>query len=347
MHFFFLDALRGVAAIAVLLQHIYQAVFGGGAPTHSYLAVSLFFALSGYVIAHAYESKMLSGLSLAGFLWRRVVRLFPLIVLSVLLAAAVQLWFSPDPDAMSPWDVARAVAYSVFLIPNFTAPGNALFPINGPMWSLFYEMVASVLFGLVFFRMRSRVLAAVALVSGLGFAYAIWRFHGAQFGWSRAMMGWSTLQAVFTFTAGMLAYRFSRVRLPSVPGGGLGLAAGVTLALIAVFVWPMDPHVARIDLVANLLLFPALVFLGGRVNVPAFNRLWAVLGGLSYPLYILSDPVLTALGFAMKAHPVWILPAALVLAPAVGWLALKAYDEPVRRWLTGLRIRRTVATAES
>ena len=55
-HYLTLDALRGVAAFAVMIYHQQQTRIMG----HGYLAVDFFFILSGFVIAKAYEGKLLS-----------------------------------------------------------------------------------------------------------------------------------------------------------------------------------------------------------------------------------------------------------------------------------------------
>ena len=60
-HFKILDALRGVAAVVVVLFHILEVYSGGNhieqLINHGYLAVDFFFMLSGYVMAHAYDDR--------------------------------------------------------------------------------------------------------------------------------------------------------------------------------------------------------------------------------------------------------------------------------------------------
>ena len=57
--FVFLDGLRDIAAIFVFVSHSWA--MWGFAFTRSYLAVDLFFVMSGFVIAQAYDDKLLSG----------------------------------------------------------------------------------------------------------------------------------------------------------------------------------------------------------------------------------------------------------------------------------------------
>ncbi|TIV67689.1 MAG: acyltransferase, partial [Mesorhizobium sp.] len=57
-----LDLLRGIAAIGVMLFHNCVGVVQSG-----YLAVDLFFVLSGFVIALSYEDKLRGGPAQSSF----------------------------------------------------------------------------------------------------------------------------------------------------------------------------------------------------------------------------------------------------------------------------------------
>ena len=70
-----LDGLRGMAALFVAMRHI--SFFHNLGVHGGYLAVDLFFVLSGFVIANAYEARLASGLSAKRFLALRYVRLWP------------------------------------------------------------------------------------------------------------------------------------------------------------------------------------------------------------------------------------------------------------------------------
>src|SRR5205085_12699808 len=93
-----LDGLRGIAALAIVLRHC-DGFFGADVLPGSYLAVDLFFVLSGFVIAFAYEDRLASGLSAWRFAWVRVVRLYPLYVLGIALGGLVAIgdggWTGP------------------------------------------------------------------------------------------------------------------------------------------------------------------------------------------------------------------------------------------------------------
>ena len=54
-----LDYLRGVAAFAVCILH-FRGELGANLLPHACLAVDFFFVLSGFVLAHAYEQRLLT-----------------------------------------------------------------------------------------------------------------------------------------------------------------------------------------------------------------------------------------------------------------------------------------------
>jgi peptidoglycan/LPS O-acetylase OafA/YrhL len=85
-----LDGLRGLAAIAVMVHHFTQhngLHWLGGA----WVAVDLFFILSGFVIAHSYGIKLLAGMPLRQFLLIRLNRLGPLYFFGLLIGLIAAL----------------------------------------------------------------------------------------------------------------------------------------------------------------------------------------------------------------------------------------------------------------
>jgi peptidoglycan/LPS O-acetylase OafA/YrhL len=83
-----LDGLRGVAVMVVVLYHA-GIIFGAWISRFGYLAVDLFFALSGFVLSHAYDNRFVGGMRVAEFLYLRVVRLYPLYFLGLVLGLCV------------------------------------------------------------------------------------------------------------------------------------------------------------------------------------------------------------------------------------------------------------------
>ncbi len=107
-----LDALRGAAAIGVLLFHSSQSLKTLWLAPSGYLAVDLFFVMSGFVIANAYERR-LRDMGVARFMRVRIIRFLPLFYLGGLLGLgrAVLLTLTDTSDVTP----AGALAYFFFL----------------------------------------------------------------------------------------------------------------------------------------------------------------------------------------------------------------------------------------
>ena len=89
--------------------------------------------------------------------------------------------------------------------------------------------------------------------------------------------------------------------------------------------------------------FPVLLYLAARSHLPEpLNRVCAVLGDLSYPLYILHAPLVLPLGGSkpllfFSLHPLaarLLLPLCFALLLASAWLVARYPDRSCRLWLT-------------
>ena len=71
-----LDGMRAVGAFLVVMRHV-PIFFGPVRVPESFLAVDLFYLVSGFVVAHAYGERLRSGASLWTFTKTRIIRLYP------------------------------------------------------------------------------------------------------------------------------------------------------------------------------------------------------------------------------------------------------------------------------
>jgi len=277
-----LDGLRGVAAIAVVSLHLWKQL-GGVLLPHSYLAVDFFFVLSGFVLAHAYERRLLSDMPPAEFLRMRLIRLYPLYCIGALLgivALAALGGFS--------WWKPRAAVSVVFTLAGLPDPRfkGSLYPFDPPAWSLFYEMIANAAFAVLIFRLTTKRLALIAMAC-LVIAAA---FHGSlNTGYRWNQIGGGLARVGFGFFAGVLTYRLwqDTVWRPRIPSWCLG---ALLVSIFAAGQWP--PQANGFDFLA-VLLFPGIVYLGASQEPSRYLRpacLW--LGGISYALYVIHVPLL-------------------------------------------------------
>src|ERR1700753_2957056 len=88
-HFEVLDGLRGSAAFLIVIFHLFNYSFGFQGPwalvKHAHLAVDFFFALSGFVVAYAYDDRW-KRMSIPPFFRIRLIRLHPLVLIGATLA---------------------------------------------------------------------------------------------------------------------------------------------------------------------------------------------------------------------------------------------------------------------
>jgi peptidoglycan/LPS O-acetylase OafA/YrhL len=367
-HFVVLDGLRGVAAVTVVIFHLFEA-WNGSDPqkqivNHGYLAVDFFFLLSGFVVAYAYDERW-GRMTTAEFFTRRLVRLQPMVIAGMLIGAA--LWpfqhysiFANLPDATA-WQVALALVAGCLMIP---LPRSAdirgweeTYPLNGPAWSLFYEYLANVAYALVLRRVPNLVLALlVALAAAATVHLLVWGPRGDMIGgWSLDAKGLTVgfTRVAFPFTAGLLLMRL---------GGRLRSRQAFAVASLLLVVALALPRFGGPQLWINglyeagcvILLFPLIVALGaGEQRADGVSiRVARVFGDLSYPIYITHYPLIYIYtGWVVDAKPT-VATGALVgagvfaLSVAIAWACLNLYDEPVRRALAArLLTRRESAVA--
>jgi peptidoglycan/LPS O-acetylase OafA/YrhL len=199
-----LDGLRGVAAIAVMLFHFNifflpqaRLPFAG----RGYLAVDLFFLLSGFVMAHVYGRQLASN-------WRahwwefaraRCARIYPLFAMATLaMTIAVALFKTPLINVSF---TARSLWLQPFLLQQWAYDLSW----DYPSWSISTEAEAYIFFvfgaGLLLTGKHPRLIAAccVAVVAALSVARggSLNSFSGV----------FALLRTLSEFSLGVLLYR--------------------------------------------------------------------------------------------------------------------------------------------
>lgn len=340
-----LDALRGIAAFVVVFYHLSQTSLGAVLTLgHGYLAVDFFFVLSGVVIAHAYEGRLLGGMSAREFVLRRMIRLLPLSIIGALLGLLVLLLkHATTPERVDGLaQILLSGLFNLALLPTFfggAASHHELFPGDGPLWSLFFEVAVNIAWAALLVGRSTRVIVLCMLACAVGLGAAIVHHGTANVGWDQASFLGGFPRVGFGFLAGVLLYRhIDRIRLPS----RRWLPMALALALVGALAVPAS---SLWDACCVFVVLPALV---GVAMVQDEHALGAWLGDLSYPVYVLHFPLLLiASGLRQKLFAQ--VPAGVVIGVAVAaivllaWLLLKRYDEPVRAWL----VRRVVRRASS
>ena len=356
-HYHILDGLRGVAALAVICYHIFEA-YDCSHFNHGYLSVDFFFILSGFVIGYAYDDRWKNrpgkgAMSVREFFKRRLIRLHPMVVMGALIGGA--MFYTQGCEA---WDVSRVtvgalavgVLMSALMIPatqSIEVRGiGEMFPINGPTWSLFFEYIGNVLYALLLRRMPTRLLAA--FVGAAACALAALSVAGPQgdlsVGWAATPfnLGGGMLRLLFAFPVGLL---MSRIFRPMKVRGAFWTGAAAIMAVAVVPRLGGTEHLwmnGIFDAACAILLFPAIVWIAasGQTTDAATTRICRFLGDISYPLYVVHYPFIYLYYAWVKNNGLsfgesfWGAAAVVAGSVVLAWLCLRFYDEPVRRWLS-------------
>jgi peptidoglycan/LPS O-acetylase OafA/YrhL len=357
--FYSLDGIRAIASLLVVVFHT-NSFFGGSGFQESYLAVDLFFALSGVVICHSYDHRLRSGLSPAHFVWIRAARIYPLYLLGCALTLIAVLGFQSESAAEHlPWHILLAA----LLLPNVGASALAFFPLNLPAWSLFLEFAVNLFYAGVARFLRSRTLLLIMGTAVLGLACCLWilRPYGLSIGWRRVpwrsfdigLLG-GVFRVAYSFFAGVFLYRRFGARAPiGVNGRYAKCVPWAIFATVAALLMASPSPAVRpfYDLAAITVVFPAIIYLAIWFQPRGWlARACKFGGGVSYAVYALHYPLSTLLQAVLlqtthkpAAHYApWVgLAFLLALLPLCAVID-QVYDAPMRRRLLALRPLRAV-----
>lgn len=280
-----LEGLRGAAAFLVVLYHIgllspFTAIIRNG-----YLAVDLFFVLSGFVICAAYGDRLETGRDVWRFMARRIGRLWPLhIVTAILFSLFLGMIFALG--GMHPHIPTSAEAMSIAtMTQGFDFFGHS---IGNPVaWSTSDEFYVYLLFAAICVCARSHRPIAFFIMAAAGFGVTVYvdapvcahtrtclEVHSA-FGLARCLCGF--------FVGALVALSRDRLRSLELPAAQMALAI-VTLAFVAAT--SAIPLVAFAAPLIFALLIASLVADRGPVALLLQTRSMQYLGRISYALYL-------------------------------------------------------------
>jgi peptidoglycan/LPS O-acetylase OafA/YrhL len=303
----YLDLMRFVAALAVFVSHFGLQRLSGGflwqLGVYGHEAVTVFFVLSGFVIAYTAATRETSSRS---YVVSRMARLYSVVVPAVLLTPlldAIGSTLQPALYTMA-WGYAQDLSFwrffSALTFTNQVWTLNVLQGSNASYWSMGYEVPYYVLFGLATY------------VPGR------WRWPAVLL--AAAIYGPSILSALPTWLLGVATWRLSRRQLLS-PRGGVMLfaAAALTWALYELVAWKVGrPLLAgnswfrRRELIQDTIV--GLSFAGTLLGLcaaagPLGRGLlrWQTpirwLAGATFTLYLLHEPVAQCLLALMPWQP--------------------------------------------
>jgi exopolysaccharide production protein ExoZ len=345
-----IQALRGAAAIAVVLFHIWLLelhVYGSATICASFFkngwaGVDLFFVLSGFVMVKVTQGKFASIKNTVEFLYDRIFRIFPLYwvltsLILVLLAIKPQLFHSMGhPSLIS----------SFLLFPQLNQN-----PFLGQAWTLVFEMYFYYVFAFFMILLESRVSYALCSWAVLLAALNLLARGESQSALINLVASPLSLEFILgCFVAKIIYSGFERYAAAA----GLVSATCILTGAFAVVTHP-DEHVSPWERffvfgIPFALLTYALVVLEqqGRLKPPGWL---AKIGDFSYSLYLTHMIPIGALSrilprqsfFFRVVNPLIMLSVTVVAGAACYYLLEKPLMRFVRAQKTKIFTERRVS----
>lgn len=213
-----LTGLRGIAALYVVIFHalIIPASVNSPASTflnHGYIAVDLFFILSGFVMALVHGQDFQNNFTLKAyksFLFKRIARIYPLFFV-VLTITLTLYYFNPEriPDKVDSLTVPH-IMENYLLIQSWGFGKSYV----QPSWSISTEFFAYLLFPVLSFLALYQSRKVAAVIAFTAFCMTLLLpvlFSGAKSNLNLDFWNGETLapllRCVAEFTLGILCYR--------------------------------------------------------------------------------------------------------------------------------------------
>jgi peptidoglycan/LPS O-acetylase OafA/YrhL len=350
-----------LAACLVMLYHYGSGNIGGPLARNGYLAVDLFFILSGFVMAMSYGHTFERGTFFASFgqfIGKRIARVYPLyLLMTVIMGGCVYAGLDPLAPAFPP----HIVAANALMIQSWGVGMS----IDQPAWSISTEWAAYILFPALL-PIALRVKPSIQIVTA-GFCLGVilvmtWlpteAVRAADFGgvarhgllniWDGATF-WPVARCVAEFTLGMLAWRARQSawlsRVVTAP-------VATAIAVAALALWCV-PGADVVTVAAFAMLVPVLAFQRGMAARVLGMRAPFVLGEWSYAIYLV-HPVVGLLIIPVAAlltrHHVghgWSIaglaavPVTLIVSGALHY----SFEKPARRWVRNALTPQSLAPA--
>lgn len=299
-YFSLLDLVRFFAAFWVMNFHY---LFGqtGDLEWYRYgnLGVQLFFIISGFVIVQSLEGR-----DLKDFAKNRFLRLFPLFWILCTITYLITLSI-PNTSTVSFTEYLRSMTMLGDLFNGIVGYTRLIDP---SYWTLTVELIFYTVIGIFVYFFKTKniryflfgwlVLSSLAFVLKIDHNFFVKLFlvrHASYFAFGGALALLATKQAqnifqkyfdwILLFTSSLYAIKIH------------------TRALEPYYtVNPMDTKIITVLHIIFFITVPLLVYISPRVKNEKVIKVLAVLGGITYPLYLLHQKIGNAIINYITAH---------------------------------------------
>ncbi len=345
----YIDGLRAIAVIGVVIFHYFPKNMRGG-----FVGVDIFFVISGYLISGIIFSEIHEGkFSFLEFYARRARRIFPALIV-VLFASIVFAWFALfPPDFM---DLGKHIAGGVAFISNFFFWQEAGYfdthAIEKPLlhlWSLGVEEQFYIIWPLlVFFFIKRKngffALIGIAIILSFaanivlakydpsaGFFLPFGRFWQLLLG---AALAYSEFKGFVFSPFERIKYKIDALNIPLKLSDIISVL-GTLLILSSFFL--LNDKLSYPSYWAILPTFGAVAIIMAGQNawvnrVILAHPVCVFIGLISYPLYLWHWPLLSFTHYLYDDRvPTFVRLGLIIVSIALAWLTYKCIETPMRQ----------------
>ncbi|SCW72480.1 Peptidoglycan/LPS O-acetylase OafA/YrhL, contains acyltransferase and SGNH-hydrolase domains [Sphingobium faniae] len=329
-----LDALRAIAVIGVLLFHVGFERAGGG-----FVGVDIFFVISGFLITQLMLRDLERGaFSLANFYHRRIKRIFPALILMLIVCTVVCTWLLlPDDLQRYGQSTAAAALFSSniwFWLKTDYFDGPALFKPLLHTWSLAVEEQFYLFFPLFlrciwpFGKAAMQIILATCVALSFAACLSIMRTDVSAAFYLTPFRAWELLLGSLLAAGAIPAITRPVLR-------EIAAASGLALILFSILTYSELTTFPGVAALAPC-LGTALVIHAGSSGECAINRAMAIrplvaVGLISYSLYLWHWPIIVLARYLTIDELQWPSAGLLIaLSFAAAWLSYYLVEQPFR-----------------
>lgn len=330
---------RFVAAIAIVIYHFGTKVYPFNHPfvtaifQYSFVGVSFFYILSGFVMIVAYHKYVQKGINIRQYLKNRLARVYPVYLIALILIIII---YTIDKRIFTHTEIGLSLFGLQAWIPSFSLS------LNTPGWSVSVEMLFYLLFPFLFNKMYHTISLKKATVIVILF----WIVTQILFNtllhssfYKDSPSGWHDLLFYFplmhlsSFMAGNITGLYF-INRPKVGNGKNGL---IILLLIIVILSVLNSRLPAYinchDGFLAILFVPLIYCLSSNNGITAklFKLpLFVFLGEISYSIYILQKPIfkfgkeyIGCIGIVGEDTQFYCITLLLILISAISYLYIE------------------------
>jgi len=227
----------------------------------------------------------------------------------------------------------NSIPFALLMLPTPPQTGDwalaSLYPLNIPAWSLFFELVVNIIYGItVRLWTEGKLLILLVLTASMLLINGDFGVNDGGWNWASAHIG--LLRVFYSFPAGVLIYKLHKRQISFPPIPSPATVVVLVGLLMLPYVWGIQFSV--------LVGFPLLVALAAPSKPRGvFLPIFSTIGSASYAIYATHVPLheLIGAGLTKLGLSIGLLGDVMLIVLIVPMCVIidNVYDTPVRKYL--------------